>query len=184
MGTISPNLCEKGELGGNEVNRSRLPMFKQFDMKLTKSFGFGGTQFTLYADVRNVFNFKNVLQVYALTGTPENIAQFNRVTFVDDSADMAQEADNNNVYGDDGTIDLRAGQSGDPCATWVDTGNRPSGPNCFSLRRAEQRFGDGDGRYTLTEQRRASRAFYDLNNGLHNFIGVPRRVRLGVEINF
>jgi hypothetical protein len=183
MGTISPNLCEKGELGGNEVNRSRLPMFKQFDMKLTKSFGFSGTQFTLYADIRNLFNFRNVLQVYALTGTPQNIAQFNRVTFVDDSADMAQEADANNVYGADGTIDLRA-TGGDPCATWIDTGLRSAGPNCFSLRRAEQRFGDGDGRYTLSEQRRASRAFYDLNNGLHNFIGVPRRVRLGVEINF
>jgi hypothetical protein len=123
-----------------------------------------------------------VLQVYSLTGTPQNLAQFNRVTFVDDSADMAQEAAANGKYGADGTIDLRA--AGNPCATWIDTGNRPAGPNCFSLQRAEQRFGDGDGRYTLSEQRRASRAFYDLNNGLHNFIGAPRRVRLGVEINF
>jgi hypothetical protein len=184
MGTISPNLCEKGDLGGNEVNRARLPMFKQFDMKLTKSFGFGSSQLTLYADIRNLFNFQNTLQVYSLTGTATNPAQFDRVTFVDDSADMAQEGAANRVRGSDGTIDLRPGTGGDPCATWIDTGNRTAGPNCFGLRRAEQRFGDGDGRYTVAEQRRASRAFYDLNNGLQLFIGAPRRVRFGVEFNF
>ncbi len=92
MTTLSPNICEKGDLGGNEINRARLPMFKQFDLKLTKSFGLGSNQLTLYADIRNLFNFENVLTVYSLTGTPENIAAFNRVTFVDDSADMAQEA--------------------------------------------------------------------------------------------
>jgi hypothetical protein len=84
------------------------------------------------------------------------------------------------VYGPDGTIDLR----GSPCGTWVNAGSAPAGPNCFGLQRAEQRFGDGDGRYTLTEQRRASRAFFDQTNGLQNFVGVPRRIRFGIEFNF
>jgi hypothetical protein len=178
---FSPNLCDEGDLGGNEVNRARLPMFKQFDLKLSKSFGFGGNLLTLYADVRNVFNFKNVLQVFTLTGTAENDNAFNRVTFVDDSADMALEALVNNRY-DAGTgeIDL----TGNVCSTWLDAGNRPAGPSCFGLIRAEQRFGDGNGVYSVAEQRAASRAQFDLQNGLQNFVGAPRRVRLGVEFNF
>ncbi len=178
---FSPNLCDEGDLGGNEVNRDRLPMFKQFDLRVSKSVGFGSRNLTLYADVRNVFNFRNVLQVFTLTGTPENEKAFERVTFVDDSADMALEALVNGRY-NSGTasIDL----SGNPCATWSNAGATPAGPNCFGLIRAEQRFGNGDLDYTIDEQRAASRAYFDLNNGLHNFIGLPRRVRLGVEFNF
>jgi len=178
---FSPNLCDEGDLGGNEVNRSRLPMFKQFDLKLSKSFGFGGNLLTLYADVRNVFNFRNVLQVFTLTGTPENDAAFNRVTFVDDSADMALEAIVNSRY-DLGTGEINL--QGNVCSTWLDAGNRPAGPSCFGLIRAEQRFGDGNGIYTVAEQRAASRAQFDLQNGLQNFVGAPRRVRLGIEFNF
>jgi hypothetical protein len=178
---FSPNLCDEGDLGGNEVNRSRLPMFKQFDLKLSKSFGFGSRNLTLYADVRNVFNFRNVLQVFTLTGTPENDAAFNRVTFVDDSADLALEALLNGAY-DAGTGEISLTNAA--CATWLDTGNRPAGPNCWSLIRAEQRFGNGDRTFTVAEQRAASRAQFDLQNGLHNFIGAPRRVRLGIEFNF
>jgi hypothetical protein len=93
---------------------------------------------------------------------------------------MAQEAAANQAYGGDGTIDLRA-TGGDPCATWIDTGNRPAGPNCFGLRRAEQRFVTAT---AATRQRAApaSRAL-DLNNDCRTS-SASRRVRLGVEINF
>ena len=56
--------------------------------------------------------------------------------------------------------------------------------NCFFLKRAEQRFGNGDGVYTLDEQTKALNAYYDVFNGPQNFYGAGRNVRLGFELNF
>jgi hypothetical protein len=53
-----------------------------------------------------------------------------------------------------------------------------------ALIRAEQRFGNGDGLYDETEQRRASDALYNTIRGIHNFTGDPRRMRVGLEVNF
>jgi hypothetical protein len=36
----------------------------------------------------------------------------------------------------------------------------------------------------VAEQRAASDALYNLVRGIHNFTGQPRRMRLGLEINF
>jgi hypothetical protein len=52
------------------------------------------------------------------------------------------------------------------------------------LIRAEQRFGNGDGLYDASEQRRASDALYNTIRGIHNFTGDPRRMRVGLEVNF
>ena len=62
--------------------------------------------------------------------------------------------------------------------------NAPAAPNCVYLIRAEQRFGHGDGVFTIAEQHRASDANYAVAAGLNNFTGSPRRVRVGFEINF
>ena len=43
-----------------------------------------------------------------------------------------------------------AGASG--CGDWVNSSNDPSVPNCIYLIRAEQRYGNGDGIFTLEEQ--------------------------------
>jgi hypothetical protein len=48
----------------------------------------------------------------------------------------------------------------------------------------EARFGDGDGVYTLAEQANAFNAYYDLFNGVQNFYGQPRSIRVGFELNF
>jgi hypothetical protein len=53
-----------------------------------------------------------------------------------------------------------------------------------ALIRAEQRFGNGDHFYTADEQRRASDALYNTIRGVHNFTGDPRRMRVGLEVNF
>jgi len=178
----SGNLCDGGDFGGADINTDRLPMFKQFDLRVSKGFWIGGNQLTVYADARNLFNFRNVLQVYTVSGTTDNDGAFNIIQFPGDSVSMFNEASVNNVWNSsNGSIDLRGAGV---CDFWTNTGNSPAGPNCLSLRRAEERFGDGDGLYTNSEQRAASRAFFDLNNGLHNHLGAPRRVRLGIEFNF
>ena len=57
------------------LNTQRLPSFKQLDARLTKSFGLGGLDVTGYLDVRNLLNFKNVLQVFAVNGDIRNDAE-------------------------------------------------------------------------------------------------------------
>jgi hypothetical protein len=52
------------------------------------------------------------------------------------------------------------------------------------LIRAEERFGNGDHLFDLTEQRRASDALYLTALGRQELTGPGRRIRLGVEASF
>ena len=53
------------------------------------------------------------------------------------------------------------------------------------LIRAEQRYGNGDGIYTLDEQLNASNAFYYANQAAPTyFYGAGTQLRLGVEFTF
>ena len=76
-----------------------------------------------------------------------------------------------------------AGASG--CGDWVNSSNDPSVPNCIYLIRAEQRYGNGDGIYTLDEQLNASNALYYANQAAPTFFyGAGTQLRLGVEWSF
>ena len=76
-----------------------------------------------------------------------------------------------------------AGASG--CGDWVNASNDPSVPNCVYLIRAEQRYGNGDGIYTLDEQLNASNALYYANQAAPTyFYGAGTQLRLGVEFTF
>jgi hypothetical protein len=52
------------------------------------------------------------------------------------------------------------------------------------LLEAEKRFGNGDGIYTVEEQRTAFNAWYDLFNGAWALRESNRRMRLGFEVTF
>jgi hypothetical protein len=66
----------------------------------------------------------------------------------------------------------------------VDGSGNSAAADCVYLVRAEERFGDGDGIFTLAEQRAASGAFYAALRGEQEFTGDPRRVRFGVQVGF
>jgi hypothetical protein len=166
------------------ANSARLPPSKQFDLRVTKGFGLGRMTVTAYLDARNLFNFKNLLQVFAATGTPVSPTEQAR-QWASDSSLFAEEASASDLYGRDGAIDLTFGGSvASGCGTWVGADMRPAAPNCVYLIRAEERYGDGDHVFTLTEQRAASDAFYNFRRGLQNFTDEPRRLRLGIEVSF
>ncbi len=62
-----------GRLG--ERNEARLPSNFTVDMKFNKDFGIAGTrkdQLSLFVEVDNLFNRRNVLNVYTNTGRPDN----------------------------------------------------------------------------------------------------------------
>jgi hypothetical protein len=169
---------------GESPNQGRLPTFKQVDLRVTKGFALGQVDITAYFDIRNLFDARNLLRVFAATGGPAN-ARDRQNIWATDSASFAAEAAANGVRRRDGEMDLRlegAGASG--CGTWVSAGAEPAVPNCVYLIRAEERFGDGDHRFTVPEQRRASDALYAVNRGGYNYTAEPRRMRVGLEVRF
>jgi hypothetical protein len=179
---LSPDLCTG--ISPGSLNKSRLPTFKQLDIRLTKRFGPGG-RFTGYLDARNALNFRNVLAVFAVTGTTDSPLEAD-ANWRADSADYANEATASSSYQANGSIDLGAGQSNPraACGGWIDQGGTPASPNCIYLIRAEERFGNGDHVFDLAEQRRASDALYLVMRGTQEFTGPPRRVRVGLEVTF
>jgi hypothetical protein len=168
------------------LNSSRLPAYKNLDLRLTKGFGIGGLDLTGYVEARNVLNFKNIIQVFTVNGDVNNAVE-EQNNFAADSSDYANEADESGALLPNGAIDLRFGGATDPrtgCGSWLDQGGAPASPNCVALIRTEERYGNGDHLFDLSEQRRASDALYYTVRGIHNFTSAPRRMRLGVEVNF
>jgi hypothetical protein len=169
------------------LNTQRLPSFKDVSARFTKGFGLGGLDVTAYLDVRNLLNFKNVLQVYAVNGDVRNDDE-RQANLDSDLGDLAVEGGANGVVGADGELDLTFGGIADPrtgCGNWVSSkGGAPAAANCVYLIRAEQRYGNGDGIYTVDEQSSAINALYDVARGEHENVGFGRRARLGFEINF
>jgi hypothetical protein len=153
------------------MNASTMPWNKNIDLRLNKGFKLGGTDLTVYADVRNLLNFKNVTSLFVETGDVVN-AEHRTQTLSSEFANLAGEASSNNALGAGNAIDLSG------CSSWADP------VNCISLSRAEARFGNGDGTYTLAEQTTALNAYYDSFNGPQWLYGAPRHIRLGIELNF
>ena len=177
----SGNFCPAG---GGTVNGTRLPSVRQFDLRVTKGLDLGQLQLTAYLDARNLFNFRNLHQVFAATGDAVSRLD-NEGRWAADSALFAAEAQASKVWHENGAMDLRFGGAvASGCAGWLTAGQLPAAPNCVYLIRAEERYGDGDHVFTLAEQRKASEAHYTVDHGLHVFTEPPRFVRVGLELAF
>jgi hypothetical protein len=171
-----------GRLFPEGINTRRLPVFRELNARFTKSFGVGGIQATGYLDVRNLLNFKNVLQVFAVNGSVRNDVE-RGANLRADLHDLATEGDLNHALDADSSFVLDFPH--ERCADWISSKDRrPAAANCLYLIRAEQRFGDGDGVFTVAEQSRAINALYDVARGEHEMTAPGRRARLGIEIDF
>jgi hypothetical protein len=177
---LSPGVCSKGNFDGDQ-NGARLPTFRNTDLRLTKGFRFGAMDLTAYLDVRNLFNFTNTVQVFSVTNGIENATDIQK-TWAGDSSTYAIEATASGSY-DAGTGAMTLPAMG-ACDNWSLQNGDPGAPNCVYLIRAEQRFGNGDGVFSLSEQQRASEAFYYATRSNARFTSSPRRMRLGLELNF
>jgi len=168
FGTIAPGGLGSGRLDEN-INASRLPWTKRLDLRLTKGVRAGGRAWTVYADVRNVLNFRNLVALFAETGSVVN-DKHRRDLLAAEYDGLRAEANAAGALQADTTINLNS------CGSW----SKPM--NCVSLIRVERRFGDGNGLYTLTEQQRALNAFYEAFFGAWRFYGPGRTLRFGVEL--
>ena len=169
-----------GLSGNGGFNASRLPMLKQLDLRMTKDFRLGKYQLTGYLDARNILDIQNIFAVWSQTGTTSSAANAERLYSVD-SATFSIYGSGTGELQSDGSLKLPKTIAG--CAGVIN-GVNSYAPQCYYMIRSEQRFGNGDGIYTLAEQRVASDANRALANSAYNFITGARTIRFGLEVNF
>ncbi|HTY05840.1 MAG TPA: hypothetical protein VMC86_04935, partial [Gemmatimonadales bacterium] len=143
-------------------------------LRINKGLKLGRFDVTAFADIRNLLNWKNITGLFAETNDVTNsVYQHNSIA--GEFVTLANEASSNGALRADGAVILGN------CAAWAGA----SGPvDCVELERAEARFGNGDGVYTVAEQTNALNAYYNLFNGPYTFYDSPRNIRLGFELNF
>jgi hypothetical protein len=191
----SPGPTDRDVVSGDNCNRDfpegqnslRLPAFKELNLRLTKGFTISGLDLTAYLDARNVLNFRNIIQIFTQTNDIKNQAELDAELLADRTEYTAEASRSGVAVSPDGTIDLSFGGAPDPrtgCGNWLTSDGKAAAPNCVSMIRAEERYGNGDHLFTADEQNRAGTALYNLIRGAQNFTGTPRRVRLGFEVNF
>ncbi|MBE0591784.1 MAG: TonB-dependent receptor [Gemmatimonadales bacterium] len=174
------------------LQSSETPWERYLDLRVTKGFRFGPTDWIAYADVRNLFNFTNKPTVFSETGDVVN-ERYLEIGFLDPLLlTMEQDAIASGAWitiqkTDEGGANPRSVGAMDltsiasTCPGWAGGGGTTA---CVMLQRTEQRFGNGDGIYDVEEQTAAVRAYYDLNNAPQTFYGTGRLIRLGLQLQF
>ena len=166
-----------------ERNDRRLPSVRQLDLKLSKGFALGSRTLRAFLDARNLLGTENVARVFAVNGSTANqtaLGEFTSELLISYQGEGAS----NGLTAGDGAIDLRFGGIADPrqgCANWVDFASRPAAPNCVALIRAEERFGDGDGIFSVGEQEEAAEALYRIQFDRSALLSSGSLVRIGVS---
>jgi len=163
---------------GTTLNGFEMPWTKNMDLRLNKGFQLGRLDLSAFADIRNLFNFRNIVGVFAETGDVRN--DENRRQTIGDP--VAGTGEYRNLWS-------QAEKAGawNPASKAVNVsscGSWASQLDCVSLRRVEERFGNGDGTYSLDEQERTFNTYYDSFFGAWRFYAPARQVRLGLELKF
>ena len=156
------------------INSEHLPWTKYLDLRLTKGVTAKGLRWTVFADFRNLLNFQNLYALYAETGSTSNAVFMHNATAAE-FVNLANEASSNGALNPDGSVSTAN------CAGW---GGAAGPVDCVMIKRAEARFGNGDGVFTLPEQTAAFNAAFDLVYGSWRFYGPQRTARAGLELDF
>lgn len=158
--------------------RVDLPGVKEIDLRVGRGFRSVGVRWGVFAEVRNLFGWRNTYRLFAETDSLAN--DLHRALVLDpELARLQAEAGSRWIQVTNGGRTLFAADLTGDCATW-DGG----AVNCVLLRRAEARFGNGDGFYDEDEARSALGAMYDLLFGQWTLLGPPRHARVGLEVRF
>lgn len=156
--------------GGSDPSTSfaavELPWQLEFDIRVSKGFSFGRSlNLTAFLDWRNPFDIARTDFVFAETGDVENA--------------RARE-----LWVSEALTDPRL--DGDPAIRDFDiAAESPENDfNKYMLMRAEQRFGDGDGVYTVEEQTEAFAQEYEWFRGEYRLAPSNQSLRLGLRLAF
>jgi hypothetical protein len=169
-------------LPGQSLNSFEMPWTKNIDLRLNKGVRFGRLDATLYADIRNLFNWRNIVGVFAETGDVVN--QLHRTETIGIPAATLTSSTGEYKLLWQEALDAGAWDAGTKAIDLTSCTSWGSQLDCASLRRVEARFGNADGTYTLDEQEKAFNTYYDAVFGSWRFYAAARSVRLGVELKF
>jgi hypothetical protein len=164
-GTLVGQLGEMigGGVPSADNNSAQMPAWKQLDLRITKGFRVLGSRAAVFADLRNPLGIRNTRYIYAETGTTTNA-----------------------IYEDRRMMELMLANTGtgDVRDMVIDEWTAENAVNRHLLHRAEQRFGNGDGIFTVAEMVRAWGAGLNLQQGSHLMTSRERELRLGIELQF
>ena len=162
-----PSGIFEGDLKYDEISTNTMPWIKELDLRISRGLRLGRWNAQVYLDARNVLDLENWTGVFLTTGDIVDNEAFDRLL--------------------DGHLStLGGGTARNINLTTLKT----AGPgvkdevDLVMLRRAEQRFGDGDGMFTIEEQERAFRAAVLFHDGPQDIVAPGRRLRLGFEVTF
>ncbi len=163
--TGPPTFAGLGGTPAEDLNASRTPGFKSLDLRIHRGFRVGDNRLRVFADIRNPLHIANTTSLWLETGEITNAVH--REVSIDG---LLRDA----TLDGDANIDAFniLGESPDNAL------------NRYMLLEAERRFGNGDGIFTVAEQRAAFGSFYDLFNNSLFFRNADRSLRFGVEFVF
>ncbi len=170
------------------LNASRTPWIKNVDLRVTRAFRLGQSRdITAFADFRNLFNWTNIVAVWAETGDTRNELFEDeqltdvRVTLNNDAGQLVT----SRSITRNGTTRTLTGIDLSDCSNYAyGPGGIRGTPDCLLLRGAERRFGDGDRFFDTEEQDASFQSYYDATNGPQGFKGAGFNMRLGFELHF
>jgi hypothetical protein len=169
------------------INSSTMPWIKNVDLRVTRGFRLAGRDFSLFADIRNLFNFKNLTGIFAETGDVVNtLFQNNAIrpqtSLLQSDAGalwVTRTATVNGVAQSQTGVDLS------DCSKYKYAADGSRGtPDCLLLRQVEARWGNGDNFFDSNEINTAYTAWFNRGNGPYTFNGNGFNMRLGFEFNF
>jgi len=191
-GTTGPgNGFGNSYTGTEQLNSASMPWIRNVDLRVTRALRVGGRDLTLFADLRNLFNWTNLTAIYAETGDVVNDLLRTKTlspiieTLRNEAGDRweTRAVEVNGVSRDlDGVY---VGTTRAECNGYAS--NRFYGrPNCLMLQQVEANplFGNGDGFFDSLEQDKAFGAWYTMGSGPQVFRGTGLNIRFGFELNF
>lgn len=178
-GTLGPptDLGLTGEIA-EAINASRTPWTRALDLRVHKGFNAGPLRMRAFADWRNPLDLENISTVFLETGTTRNEV-YREAVILGHLGDSRLDGDTQ--------VDAFAVQCvgfDAPTPECEVPGTEPI-VNAYALQQAEARFGDGDGIYTVEEQRSALNAYYNnFVRGEQFYRRSDQSLRLGLEVIF
>ena len=163
------------------------PWTWNLDLRLTKVIATGRTRWTIYAEAHNLLDARNLVALFAETGTDQNALFKNnliapQIAFLQADAGALWVTKQVTV---NGTTQTLTGVDLSDCSQYPATATGGKGvADCLALRQVEARWGNGDGFYDANEINRALTAWYDINYGTGRFYGPARTARVGLAIAF
>jgi len=169
------------------INNSTMPWIKNVDLRITRGFRVANRDVNVFADLRNVFNFKNLTNIFAETGDVVNQV-YQGILLGPQKSQLISDAGALWVTKQvtvNGVTQTLTGVDLTDCSKYPYAPDGSRGvPDCLMLRQDEARWGNGDNFYSTSEIATGFNAWYNRYHGPYTMNDVAFNMRLGFEFTF